>query len=273
MRMTQLKGPPWEPVWNTEGRQQKYPTHLKRVFLPETPGIRETLKPRKGLGITDSSLYTEEQEGPEKWRGWPRTREGSSGAALSPDPLACYDPHCSSRAADGAESVPVYTVSAHPAQLLRGKGRCLAPLSSWPATGWVLGTCPLHVHWTKGSLSLTLGEGERDEAPQDPRPELPRACRGPRDPETERAEIWRERGTDPAAGSLPGNPLKKQGWASMGRDTPLASKCCSLSDWPRVSPGLPPAPPRMKKRKQPELYLLPTPHSSTLWAPGRAAPR
>ena len=83
----------------------------------------------------------------------------------------------------------------------------------------------------------------------------------------------REGGTDPAAGSLPGNPLKKQGWASVGRDTPLASKCCSLSDWPRVSPELPPAPPRMKKRKLPELYLLPTPHSSTLWAPGRAAPR
>ena len=51
MGMIQLKGPPWEPVWNTEGRQQKYPTHLRRVFLP---------------GITDSSLYTEEQEGPEK---------------------------------------------------------------------------------------------------------------------------------------------------------------------------------------------------------------
>ena len=66
MGMIQLKGPPWEPVWNTEGRQQKFPPHLRRVFLPETPGIRETLKPRKGLGITDSSLYTEEQEGPEK---------------------------------------------------------------------------------------------------------------------------------------------------------------------------------------------------------------
>lgn len=69
MGMTQLRCPPGEPIWNTEWRQQKHPTRLRRVFLPETPGIRETLKPIEGLGITDPSLYSEKQEGPEKRRG------------------------------------------------------------------------------------------------------------------------------------------------------------------------------------------------------------
>lgn len=32
-------------------------------------------------------------------------------------------------------------------------------------------------------------------------------------------------------------PLEKQGWASVGRDTPLDSKCCSLSDWPQSALG------------------------------------
>lgn len=82
----------------------------------------------------------------------------------------------------------------------------------------------------------------------------------------------REGPTQPL-GVYQATPLKKQGWASVGRDTPQASKCCSLSDWPRVSSGLPPTPPRMKKRKLPETCPLPAPHSSTPRALGRVAPR
>lgn len=199
-------------------------------------------------------------------------RRGPLGLLFPPDPLACCDPHCPSSTAGGAESVAVYTVSAHPAQLLWGRQMPGTPglLTCHRVGAWHLPpSCALN----KRVPELTLGK-ERVIS-QDPRPELPRACQGSRD-QKQKEQRSREGSTNPAAGSSPGNPLKKQGWASVRRTRLRPPKCCSAPS--RLASSQPWAasrsPPRMKGNclRPTLLSLLPIPALCRLQA-GAAAPR